>query len=517
MRGTTVKAKPVLRPSPEIALAVLTALALPRPAFARIARERGATSLELGAALRVQRVHKTGRVAVQARATLAQAWRDAPEHEQLEVLDTVALAEHALDHAARAHLAHALELCGLDGLPLPPEEVVYAQRRLRADLFPPAATAASSQHLRALLLGEVLDARLKRTVFLIHGRAARYRDFNDARLAGAATLARITDETPNLAPLLAPVSRAHARKQAAPVAAGAIGTLRAAFLARPGTDRLAPRDWKWLAHQPNGVVRRFCASAEGHIDTAGHLDTLTVRLFAAAGELRVPRAILELNYSGGPLQRALAALAQTGSQQQGQHHAQQQFDDLARLLRLLIRETRERARRRQSLRFLRDDAGYVIDWWLDETAPARSLIGHNATYASLIRRQQRWHQLMILKSPEYLQMWHSALPAYETAALRAVPLTDSLMLAREGMEMRHCVASYSKDCARGDTRIFALEDTETGERATLELRRRAWVWFAGQIKGPCNADVSSRLRMAADRLAARYTAAAQHHEAGSRA
>lgn len=496
----TLKTRPVLRPSPEIALAVVTALAQPRPAFARLLRERAGTSLELGAALRVQRVHKTGRVAVQTRATLTNPWRDAPEHEQLAVLDTPALAELALDHAAQAHLAHALELCGLAGAHLPPEELVYARRRLRADLFPPAASAASAQHLRALLLTAVLDARLKRSVFLIHGRAARYRDFNEARLAGAATLARITGETPNLAPLLAPLLRAHARKRAAPLAAGAIGALRAALLARPGAARLAPRDWKWLAHQPNGVVRRFCSASE-----AGSLDTLTVRLFAASGELRVPRAVLELDQRGGPLDRARAALAQSAA-------ADAQFADLARLLRLLIREARERARRRQSLRFLRDDCGYLIDWWLDETGHGRVLIGHNATYASLIRRQQRWHQLMILKSPEYLQMWHSALPAYETALLRAVPLTDSLMLAREGMEMRHCVASYARDCARGDTRIFALEDTESGERATLELRRRAWVWFAGQLKGPCNAEVSSRLRAAADRLAARYTAAAQRHQ-----
>jgi hypothetical protein len=245
-------------------------------------------------------------------------------------------------------------------------------------------------------------------------------------------------------------------------------------------------------------VRQLCSGPDG----ADGIDTLLVRLYAATGEARLPRAILDLDHSGGPLDRALTSLSLTAV-------PAGQFDDLARLMRLLIREARERTRRRQSLRFLRDDAGYVIDWWLDESTRGRPLIGHNATYTSLIRRQQRWHQLMVLKSPEYLQMWQSALPAYENAALRAVPLTDTLMLAREGMEMRHCVASYAKDCARGDTRIFALEDTETGERATLELRRRAWVWFAGQLKGPCNAEASPRLRAAAERLAARYTAAAQ--------
>jgi len=493
------KPRSTLRPSAEIGLAVVTALALPRPPFARLIRERGRTSLELGAALRVLRDGR-GRLAVQTRATLNAPWRDAPELEALEVLDTTSLAAHAINHSARTHLAHAIELCGLDAAALPAEQKVYAERRLRADLFPPAATPATAHHIRALLLGRLLDRQARRPVFLIHGRQASYRDFNEARLAGLPTLARITAETPNLAPLLAPLARSHARKQAAALEAGAIGQLRAALLARPPAERLAPRDWKWLARQPNSVIRRLCANTNG----AYLLDTLTVRLLAATGETKLPRAILDLDHSGGPLDRALTSLTLTGV-------PREQFEDLARLLRLLIRETAERVRRGQSLRFLRDDAGYVIDWWLDESTRGRALIEHNATYASLIRRQQRWHQLMILKSPEHLQMWDSALPAHETAALRAVPLTDSLMLAREGMEMRHCVASYSRDCARGDTRIFALEDVETGERATLELRRRSWVWFAGQLKGPCNAEVSLRMRAAADRLAGRYTATAPRH------
>lgn len=482
------------RASPEIALAVVTALAQPRPAFARVVKQRGGVALELGSALRVRRI-ASGRITLQTRATLDAPWRDAPELEILNVLGTAELADHALTQAARAHLAHALALCGVTEA-LPPEQRIYGERRLRADLFPPATSAATAHRIRALLLAEVLDPRIKRAVFLIHGRDTRYRDFNEARLAGAAVLTGITAETPNLAPLLRPLVRAHARKEAALITQGAIGQLRTSLMAAPLTERLAPRDWKWLAHQPNSVVRRIATQADG----AEKLDALLVRLYAATGETRLPRAILDLDHAGGPLDRAITSLTLTGV-------PAAQFDDLARLLRLLIREARSRARNRLSLRFLRDDAGYVIDWWLDESTRGRTLIGHNATYASLIRRQQRWHQLMVLKSPEFLQIWQSALPAFETAALRAVPLTDTLMLAREGMEMRHCVASYSRDCVRGDTRFFALEDSETGERATLELRRRAWVWFAGQIKGPCNAEVSLRLRTAAERLAARYTAA----------
>ncbi|HEY4371446.1 MAG TPA: PcfJ domain-containing protein [Burkholderiales bacterium] len=485
-----------MRPSPEIGLAVLAALAEPRPAFARLQHERGSLALELGAALRVRR-DRHGCIAVQTRASLETPWRDAPHLENFEVLDAAGLIEHALTHAARAYLGHAIAWCGLDDAALAPEQKAYAERRLRSDLFPPAATHAAAHHVRALLLTEIIEPRARRAVFLVHGRQARFRDFNEARAAGLDALVCITGETPNLAPLLIALIRAHARKQVASLGTDAIGRVRTALLTDP--QGLAPRDWKWLAHQPNGVVRRLCTPADA-AQGAETPDLLALRLYAASGEKRLPRAILDLDHSGGPLSRALATLARAGV-------PPAQFDDLARLMRLLIREARERSRRGQPLRFLRDDAGYVIDWWLDESSRVSPMIGHNATYASLIRRQQRWHQLMILRSPEHMQAWDSALPAYETAGLRVVPLTDSLMLAREGMEMRHCVASYARDCARGDTRIFALEDVDSGERATLELRRRAWVWFAGQIKGPCNAEVSSRLRVAADRLASRYTSA----------
>jgi hypothetical protein len=226
------------------------------------------------------------------------------------------------------------------------------------------------------------------------------------------------------------------------------------------------------------------------------LDALAVRLFASTASGRVPAALIALAAPGGAVQRALTTLRAEPAR----------LDDLARLTRLAIDEWRRRAATGASTRHVRDDLGYLIDWWNAEGA-AGSLVPHNATYASLIRRQQRWHQLVILEFPEFLQHWKSAVPAHESAGVRAVPLTDSLMLAREGMEMRHCVASYARDCAAGHTRIFALEATGSGERATLELRRRASLWFPGQIKGPCNGEVSIDMRIAAERIAARYARA----------
>src|SRR5262249_10750706 len=152
--------------------------------------ERGQPALELAAAMRVRRDAR-GRLAVQTRADLSARWRGAPELECLAVLDTALLVEHALEHAARAHLAHAIGICGLDPARLKPEDRAYALRRLRADLFPPAATTAVARRVRALLLNTVLESRVRRAVFLIHGKHARYRDFNEALAAGPGVLVQL--------------------------------------------------------------------------------------------------------------------------------------------------------------------------------------------------------------------------------------------------------------------------------------------------------------------------------------
>lgn len=479
------KAPPPSRAAGE---AVLLALAAARAPLVQLAARADGQpgALILGDSLRIDSL-PDHRLAVFTRDPRGH-WRRTTRNDDLELLDPGALIERAVQRAIEVCVAAA------DGDRWSPVDRRYLTQRLHADLYPAAHATGTARSVRLALCRGIANRTLLRSACLIFGRGATIADFNDIVLAGAGSLNRITRETPNLAPLLVATVQRHAREGAAPVDHGALGALRRELAARPPPARLARRDWKWLARQPNSMVRRLLkADPDGQDRDAA---TLAIRLFCATGVRRPNPAIVALADRGQALERALGAIAADASDAR--------LTDLARLLRLALLEAARRAGAGQSLRFLRDDTAYLIDWWIDQSGTGAPLVPVNATYASLIRRQQRWHQLIILQFPEFLQQWQSALAAHENAGLRAVPLTDSLMLAREGIDMRHCVASYARDCGAGQSRVFALELAANGERATVELRRRAGTWFAGQLKGVCNADVTLEMRSAAERLAARY-------------
>ena len=496
MRGThsigNGAARKSQRPSAAAGAAVLLALAAARAPFLRIEARSGRhqSAMILGDCLRIESMADR-RLAVKLRDTRGR-WRHSAECDRMSLIDPAALIEFALTRAVRTSLASAgcgVELSVLDRR--------YAEQRLRADLHPAAPAAGTARMVRTMLCRDIADRAVLRAACLVFGSATTIADFNDVVLACADRLIHITRETPNLAPLLGPAVRRFARKGAGPLGAGIVGTLRSELMAPPAPAGLARRDWKWLSHQPNSMVRRLQKPATH--DGLPNANLPAIRLFAATGVMRPNPMIASLVDAGMALERALGGIAD--------HPADARAADLARLLRLALLEAQRRAAAGQSLRFLRDDVAYLVDWWIDEAIANPVSIPGNATFASLIRRQQRWHQSIILRHPECLQQWKSALAAHESSGLRALPLTDSLMLARAGMDMRHCVASYARDCAAGHTRIFALELVASGERATLELRRRAATWFAGQLKGPCNANASTEMRIAAERLAARYTPA----------
>lgn len=96
----------------------------------------------------------------------------------------------------------------------------------------------------------------------------------------------------------------------------------------------------------------------------------------------------------------------------------------------------------------------------------------------------------------------------QIAGLTFVALRTPSQLVEEGAEMRHCVASYMEDVARGSCHIVSVR--LGGRRiATLELSRR---WTVNQLKGPCNAPVALEVRAAVreyrDRLMAEAAASA---------
>lgn len=476
------------RPSAAAGEAVLLALAAPRTPFVQVIRQAGrATQLELAGRLRVTRA-PAGQLVISARDASGR-WRRSTRLEDTALLRPAQLASQAIVQAAQTTLAQGATAGGLTAA-----DRGYAEKRIRTDLYPEACGERTARTIRAVMLRDIAEPRLLRAACLVFGAGVSIRDYNNMVRAGAPVLMRIATELPNLAPVLAGHVRRLARSAEPAASLGLMGQARAELMCAGDAGRLARRDWKWLSHQSNGTVRRLLALAQegGTPGQAGW----AVRLFAAARIRRPPAVMVALTDAGGTLARALALVRE--DEDMGR------LEDLARLLRLAMLEWRHRAALGQSLRFMRDDLAYLIDWWIDQARLGGALIPHNASWASIVRRQQRWHQMIILRNPEFLLHWHSAVPAHEAAGYRVVPLTDSLMLAREGMEMRHCVASYARDCAAGHTRIFAFESGACGERATVELRRRAARWYAGQVKGPCNAEVSPGMRMAAERLASRY-------------
>lgn len=84
-------------------------------------------------------------------------------------------------------------------------------------------------------------------------------------------------------------------------------------------------------------------------------------------------------------------------------------------------------------------------------------------------------------------------------------LTHPLSLLKEGVEMEHCVAGYYIKCFYGQSRIYALQDMDTQERATLEIVQRpsgtnALEVVEAQLRAPGNQTASDTLKRAAQAL-----------------
>lgn len=142
------------------------------------------------------------------------------------------------------------------------------------------------------------------------------------------------------------------------------------------------------------------------------------------------------------------------------------------------------------------------------------------TMGGLRKAAEAWHLHMnhaeaaaaIRKRIERDQGWYRAwntlideitLPNQEGEPLTAKPLTDELQLLDEGVNMRHCVATYDVSCSKGRSRIFSIR--RGGERvATTELSNQAGRWRAVQTRGYRNGRVPEHIRAIATNLASAY-------------
>lgn len=189
----------------------------------------------------------------------------------------------------------------------------------------------------------------------------------------------------------------------------------------------------------------------------------------------------------------------------------------------------------QSKRFIASvlHEAWTTKQWLDASA-ALHRFHHQATErqaALKAKAMAAFHQ----GSATGLWPAGEGLPTHSTLHdVAFTALLHPLSLLKEGEEMGHCVAGYSRACFSGQSRIYSMQHLQTQERATLELtlsthvapaeqagrmatRRSSFAYpetrvAPQQLRGPHNQAVSEGMRQAAVALIAEVNA--QDHVGG---
>jgi hypothetical protein len=161
----------------------------------------------------------------------------------------------------------------------------------------------------------------------------------------------------------------------------------------------------------------------------------------------------------------------------------------------------------------------------DGPEPKFSLKGR--TVPALLARLSEWHETLAKLGQKVRQTWEpTGIPPLDkkekdplSSAIchwRIVELRDTLSLAEEGREMRHCVRSYSDGCLKGEKSVWSLRLSLSDNPAmrrllTIEVNnhRRSIM----QARGKCNQTLSAmrsnrRMMLARDIL---KQWAHQHH------
>ena len=113
---------------------------------------------------------------------------------------------------------------------------------------------------------------------------------------------------------------------------------------------------------------------------------------------------------------------------------------------------------------------YLIQEGFADGLPAR-----NATWTSLMRRSQEWHEprgfLIFPSGVRVLDddvVWETLVGPLEVEGCMVRPVTRVGDLLEEGADMKHCVGSYAEVCAAGSYRVFHISDRDGGT-ATLGI------------------------------------------------
>lgn len=170
---------------------------------------------------------------------------------------------------------------------------------------------------------------------------------------------------------------------------------------------------------------------------------------------------------------------------------------------------------------------FMRNRWTMETVRVAGMeppgVAANATWLSITRRSDRWHELMARdqaqttsgkKGREQMKMfWKSAIGEVEIDGWKFVALCSDSDLKKEGKVMDHCVASYDVSCMGGKYRVFTATKWVPGEereRYTAGIAMTsARTWKAEQVRGVGDSLGTDEVVEATHKLALAYTRAEQ--------
>ncbi|MCC7421124.1 MAG: PcfJ domain-containing protein [Planctomycetaceae bacterium] len=159
----------------------------------------------------------------------------------------------------------------------------------------------------------------------------------------------------------------------------------------------------------------------------------------------------------------------------------------------------------QHVKFTSEDV-FVAPGRIERQPPAQpnfSMKGRTAE--ALLRQVERWHQTLAKKEQPKAEWIPSGIAGFEFIEgsekgenLRIWTLKELLSakaLVAEGRTMKHCVASYARSCAHGETSVWTLEvESIEGRRKvlTVEVNRRSRTIC--QARGKCNIEPGDKHR-----------------------
>lgn len=295
----------------------------------------------------------------------------------------------------------------------------------------------------------------------IYGKHFSLEEYNQV-VANLEAVAARNAETPNLLPLLQSMTHGGRNLE---VHATVIA-MRRDFLMSLG---LTPAGWRWLSKQGVTWVRII---RTGLTDFSTAYSNALIRGLNALADQQV-----------GKLPRGLCAL---GDFVPGSHDNA----DRAPLVRIAVETVRRRKARARDIR-----AQFDLVW---DYVKAGHPVKKGATWASLMRRQHRWHidqerqQALEERQYEPTYGWLPLVAEAELNGYRAVSLNDSAELLTEGLALRHCVAGYDTACHAGTSRIYTMLLPDGTKQATLEVAWNGKSWAWRQLRGYRNVPITDK-------------------------